>query len=91
MVPGGEDCESVAVVDPRTSELGVRLVCPRGGFESQLGVRLYKGQRRYDLMRNILGIAEGVELDGVLPLNYHSHLLNGVSFRKGCYVGQELT
>jgi folate-binding protein YgfZ len=34
---------------------------------------------------------EGKELVEQLPLNCNLHLLNGVFFKKGCYVGQELT
>ena len=44
------------------------------------------------MMRNILGIPESSkELGGQLPLNMHLHYLNGISFDKGCFIGQELT
>ena len=40
----------------------------------------------------MLGILEGGdELGNKFPLNCHLHHLNGVSFDKGCYIGQELT
>lgn len=46
----------------------------------------------YDLTRMMLGILEGgSELGGQLPLNCNLHLLKGVNFDKGCYIGQELT
>ena len=40
------------------------------------------------------GVPEGPEefpADSALPLNMNLDLLNGVSFSKGCYVGQEMT
>ena len=43
-------------------------------------------------MRLLNGILEGGdELSGQLPLNCNLHTLNGISFTKGCYIGQELT
>jgi folate-binding protein YgfZ len=40
----------------------------------------------------MLGIPESSsELGNQFPLNMHLHYLNGVSFSKGCYIGQELT
>ena len=40
----------------------------------------------------MLGILESSrELGNQFPLNCHLHNLNGVSFDKGCYIGQELT
>ena len=42
----------------------------------------------------VLGIAEGVAqlgLGKVTPLEYNLDYLHGVSFHKGCYIGQELT
>ena len=46
----------------------------------------------YDLIRTMFGIPESSEeIGGQFPLNMHLHLLNGVAFDKGCYIGQELT
>lgn len=42
-------------------------------------------------LRYALGVAEGAELVGLLPLECNLAGLNAVSFEKGCYVGQELT
>jgi folate-binding protein YgfZ len=38
-----------------------------------------------------LGVAEGVEIADLLWLECNAVELNGVSFTKGCYVGQENT
>lgn len=49
---------------------------------------------RYDLYsrwRIMHGLAEGaVELSGGIPLESNLDILNGISFAKGCYTGQEL-
>ena len=42
-------------------------------------------------LRYALGVAEGAELVGLLPLECNLAGLGAVSFDKGCYVGQELT
>ena len=40
----------------------------------------------------ILGLPEGgSEMGAQFPLNMNLHILGGVSFDKGCYIGQELT
>lgn len=48
----------------------------------------------YTLYRHRLGVGEGLfdhPPDGCFPLEDNADLLNGVSFTKGCYLGQELT
>jgi folate-binding protein YgfZ len=48
----------------------------------------------YEAHRLALGVPEGVrdiEVDKGLLLENHFEALNGVDFRKGCYIGQELT
>ncbi|MFN3943371.1 MAG: YgfZ/GcvT domain-containing protein [Allosphingosinicella sp.] len=72
-----------AVPDPRLARLGYRWLAPPS--EPAEGWR----ERRLSL-----GVAEGVaELgsDQILWLECNARELNGVSFAKGCYVGQENT
>lgn len=63
--------------------------------------RLTNGQRRFvgsgvggDWTRRdrlAAGVGHGVELANKIPLECNLDALNGVSFDKGCYLGQELT
>ena len=81
----------VAFADPRTTSMGVRVLCAEQSLELD-GVEKIDGPDEYNLMRQTLGIPESSsELGGQLPLNMHLHYLNGISFDKGCYIGQELT
>jgi len=71
------------VADPRLPALGRRWLAPADG-----------AAQGWHAHRKALGIAEGVaELgsDKTLWLECNADLLNGVSFTKGCYVGQENT
>jgi len=85
--PGGIHWTSggdAGVADPRLTELGRRWLGEAGG-EPATGWRAH---------RLALGVAEGrAELgDGeTLWLEANAGELNGVSFTKGCYVGQENT
>jgi folate-binding protein YgfZ len=76
----------LGVVDPRLPELGQRWLAPAGEGE---GVDVAWRAHRLSL-----GVTEGrAELgDGAtLWLECNAAELNGVSFTKGCYVGQENT
>ena len=82
--------------DPRLGAAGVRAVLPRGmppGEAMGLPQDVLPGPAHgpYDEVRAALGLAEGGEMAGALPLECNVDLLRGVSFAKGCYVGQELT
>ncbi|RMF11014.1 MAG: folate-binding protein [Alphaproteobacteria bacterium] len=72
--------------DPRHPDLGMRALCP---------VAVDAGpEEDYDRHRLALGIPEGArdfEPEKLLILEGNLAELNGVSFTKGCYVGQELT
>ncbi|TVV74578.1 YgfZ/GcvT domain-containing protein [Sphingomonas solaris] len=71
------------VPDPRLASLGRRWIAPADGAAD--------GWREHRLR---LGVAEGVDelgTDKTLWLEANARELNGVSFIKGCYVGQENT
>ena len=75
------------VADPRLYELGVRWIAPISEDDVDMS-GLYRAHRL------ALGVTEGVaELgsDATLWLEANAAELNGVSFTKGCYVGQENT
>ena len=77
----------VAMVDPRHSALGLRLLVPRN--EAAAG-RI----EEYDRLRLSLGVGDGSQDFGegaMLALEANLDSLNGVSWTKGCYVGQEVT
>jgi folate-binding protein YgfZ len=87
------ETDVAAFVDPRTKENGVRLLCCEESFEPESDVLMMANPKeQYDAIRMILGLPEGSsELGGQFPLNMNLHMLNAVSFSKGCYIGQELT
>lgn len=75
--------QPISFVDPRLASLGRRLIVPKGSLPHASG---------YDLWRMSLGIADTEDLgeDRIFPHEANFDLLNGVSFSKGCYVGQEV-
>jgi folate-binding protein YgfZ len=78
--------DDLGVVDPRLPELGQRWLAPAGEGEG--------ADAAWRAHRLALGVTEGrAELgDGTtLWLECNAIDLNGVSFTKGCYVGQENT
>ncbi|EAR89419.2 glycine cleavage T-protein (macronuclear) [Tetrahymena thermophila SB210] len=81
----------VCYTDPRCSNLGMRCIVPSQD-QLQLDKTIEeKSQDIYDAQRLVLGIAQGSEVADRLPFTVNLDFLNGVSFTKGCYVGQELT
>lgn len=79
--------------DPRLKQLGTRSLQETGvGPEEPQSASSDK--TAYILRRYMHGIAEGPEelIPGsALPQESNLDYLNGVDFKKGCYVGQELT
>lgn len=75
------------VVDPRLAELGRRWLAPVDESGADGGA-----DAEYRAHRLALGVTEGqAELGDLLWLETNAAELNGVSFTKGCYVGQENT
>ncbi|KAJ8713913.1 hypothetical protein PYW08_007533 [Mythimna loreyi] len=99
-------CETIAehkinaFKDPRLADLGHRLITsPEMG---QLNVReaigndviIKNDEQDYLTLKYRLGVGEGAEdlFPGTcFPLEVNCDYLHGVSFHKGCYIGQELT
>jgi folate-binding protein YgfZ len=76
----------VGVADPRLPELGRRWVAPAG--DALAADPVWRAHRLS------LGVVEGsgeIGSDKTLWLEVNAAELNGVSFTKGCYVGQENT
>lgn len=73
-----------AVPDPRLPALGWRWLAPASGADG--------ADAAWRTHRLALGVTEGAsELGDILWLETNAVELNGVSFSKGCYVGQENT
>jgi folate-binding protein YgfZ len=79
---------AVSFADPRNTALGVRSI----GAVAEMPANL-PGARGYHEHRLALGVPEGADFgfEKVFALDAGLDELGGVSFTKGCYVGQELT
>ncbi|XP_013118434.1 putative transferase CAF17 homolog, mitochondrial [Stomoxys calcitrans] len=88
--------------DPRLQILGHRIVCTSDKswtdlskvYENTIVVEPPSDTNNFQLHRYKIGVAEGVHdmpPGKQFPLEANCDLLNGVSFNKGCYIGQELT
>jgi folate-binding protein YgfZ len=85
-----------AFVDPRIAALGARLVYsadfPIEAELARMGFAIVT-PTDYAAHRLALGIADTAEIgrEVCYPLEVNFEMLHGVDFKKGCYVGQELT
>lgn len=85
--------DSIVLPDTRAPGMGYRVL--RRGGADRLDLDL---ERSYDdayrIRRYLLGVAEGqaeIPREQALPLESNMDVMGGIDFRKGCYVGQELT
>ena len=86
----------VAFVDPRLAGLGVRVIAPRDGIEAALAATglAAGGPDDWDRLRLSLGVPDGsrdMPAEKALLLESNLDELHGIDWRKGCYIGQELT
>jgi folate-binding protein YgfZ len=83
----------VALVDPRLPALGLRLVLPPDGLAA-LGRHGWPAGSvaAYEALRLSLGVPDGARdmADGLLLENGYDEL-RAIDWKKGCYVGQEVT
>jgi len=80
--------------DPRLPILGQRIISYKtSGIRSEIFLDELDNKFTYQQWRYKNGVAEGSELlkGQSFPLEMNCDYLNGISFNKGCYVGQELT
>lgn len=88
--------DGVALVDPRLVGLGARAILPVDKAEAaikQAGFAVGTFAD-YDRLRLSLGVPDGsrdLPIEKALLLENGFDELNGVDWKKGCYVGQELT
>jgi folate-binding protein YgfZ len=87
---------AVSFADPRLPQLGVRLLTRAGEAAALLGSHgfLPAMAADYDALRLALGVPDGsrdLPPEKALLLESGFDELNGVDWKKGCYMGQELT
>jgi tRNA-modifying protein YgfZ len=89
--PGGTE-HPVSFSDPRLPELGLRVLA-EAGFATDIAAATNADAQDYHAHRISLGVPEGGKdyaLGDTFPHEANWDLLNGVSFSKGCFVGQEV-
>lgn len=88
--------DGVVFVDPRLGRVGARAVLPRPSAAATLEAAgfTWGGAADYDRHRLALGVPEGstdLEVERATLMESGFDELHGVSWDKGCYLGQELT
>ncbi|KAJ1436651.1 hypothetical protein B484DRAFT_416812 [Ochromonadaceae sp. CCMP2298] len=78
----------VAALDPRLEGFGSRIVYTKSPASTAPGA---ENEAWYDRYKLLHGFADGPELANRIPLECNLDQLNYISFKKGCYIGQELT
>ena len=90
------DVKKIFDVDPRSSILGNRGFIPNDLIDFNNNDVNNKEaneikEMEYNYFLRLQGILEGIEMNGLIPLECNLDSINGVNFEKGCYIGQELT
>ncbi|KAK0314519.1 ccr4 associated factor [Friedmanniomyces endolithicus] len=88
----------LALTDARAPGMGQRLLLPSmsqagNGLPPTLQVEEAPFSA-HTLRRYLRGVPEGqkeIPRDESLPMNYNLDIMGGIDFKKGCYLGQELT
>ena len=84
---------TIVLRDPRTAAMGHRVLRRGDAFPEDMGWAR-ADESAYTVRRYLQGVPEGQEelaREHALPLDSNMDIMGGVDFRKGCYVGQELT
>ncbi|KAL2213485.1 Aminomethyltransferase folate-binding domain-containing protein [Sarocladium strictum] len=86
------DTSRLILKDPRAPGMGYRIL-QSNGQAPQVDLDT-TNEDAYTIRRYLTGIGEGQDellRETALPQESNMDIMNGIDFRKGCYVGQELT
>lgn len=92
---GGPFAGGVCYVDPRYAGIGARSLVPASGLNDLIDAGFTEQEpEHYERLRLYYGLPDGsrdlpVEKGLILEANFDH--LNAIDWKKGCYVGQELT
>jgi folate-binding protein YgfZ len=88
------DLHEIGCVDSRAPGMGRRLILP-GTRKPEVKADIEETtEQAYRIRRYLKGVAEGqgeILREAALPQESNIDFMGGISYRKGCYVGQELT
>ncbi|KAK8022378.1 Aminomethyltransferase folate-binding domain-containing protein [Apiospora rasikravindrae] len=83
----------IVLRDPRSPTMGLRVLGRGNDAPPRVQAELSDADA-YRIRRYLDGVAEGateIQPDAALPLEANMDWMGGIDFRKGCYLGQELT
>lgn len=84
--PSNNDEKMITFKDPRHELLHYHCITPKTMKIENDSTKILDNYN-YNRLNN--AIAEGSEMDSYYPLECNLDLLSGISFNKGCYLGQE--
>jgi folate-binding protein YgfZ len=98
---GAGETDGISLTDCRAPGMGQRVLVPSGSSGSSAAGNCAELEgleeaplSAYTIRRYLRGAAEGqkeLPREEVLPMNANMDLMGGIDFKKGCYLGQELT
>ncbi|USW49470.1 Putative GTP-binding protein TrmE/Aminomethyltransferase GcvT, domain 1 [Septoria linicola] len=91
---GQPDDGMIHLTDSRAPGMGQRVLVPEGRKNDVLQDVEETKLESYTIRRYLRGVPEGqkeMPRDEVLPMNCNIDIMGGIDFKKGCYLGQELT
>lgn len=85
----------ISLTDCRAPGLGQRVLLPPSEAIGSVAQEVEEAPlSAYTIRRYLRGVAEGqqeIHREEALPMNANIDIMGGIDFKKGCYIGQELT